>query len=51
MLENKPNQPTKFRTKKGVDINDDARETFNKDGQIKFRTLLIKPSLTDYSNA
>ena len=51
LLENKPSQPTKFRTKKGSEINDDARETFNKDSQIKFRNLLLKPSLSDYSDA
>ena len=44
LLENKSNQPTKFRTKKGFEINDDTRETFNKDSQIKFRNLLLKPS-------
>ena len=51
LLENKPNQPTKFRTKKGFEINDDTRETFNKDSQIKFRNILLKLSLSDYSDA
>ena len=51
LLENKPNQPTKFRTKKGFERNYDARETFNKYSQIKFRNLLLKPSLSDYSDA
>ena len=51
LLENKSNQPTKFRTKKGFEINDDTSETFNKDSQIKFRNLLLKPSLSDYSDA
>ena len=51
LLENKSNQPTKFRTKKGFEKNDDTRETFNKDSQIKFRNLLLKPSLSDYSDA
>ena len=30
-----PNQPTKFRTKNWVEINDDARGTYNTDSQIK----------------
>ena len=51
LLENKSNQPTKFRTKKGFEINDDTRETFNKDSQIKFRNILLKLSLSDYSDA
>ena len=51
MLDNKPNQPTKFRTKKWVEINDDAHGTNNKDNQIKFKTSMLKLSLCDYSDA
>ena len=29
LLNNTPNQPTKFRTKKWVEINDDSRGTYN----------------------
>ena len=29
LLDNTPNQPSKFRTKSWVEINDDARGTFN----------------------
>ena len=29
LLDNTPNQPTKFRTKNWVEINDDARRTYN----------------------
>ena len=36
LLENTPNQPSKFRTKNWVEINDDARETHNTNSQIKF---------------
>ena len=38
LLDNKPNQPTKFRTKNLVDVNDELRETYNKDNQIRFKT-------------
>ena len=31
LLDNTPNQPTKFRTKNWVYINDDVRGTYNKD--------------------
>ena len=35
-LDNTPNQPSKFRTKNWVEINDDARWTYNTNSQIKF---------------
>ena len=35
LLDNTPNQPTKFRTKVWVDINDDSRGTYNTNSQIK----------------
>ena len=36
LLDNKPNQPTKFRTKNWVEINDESRGKYNKDNQIIF---------------
>ena len=48
LLDNTPNQPTKFRTKNSVEINDDARGTYNFNGQIKFETLVLSSSLYDY---
>ena len=36
LLENTPNQPTKFRTKSWVEINDDSRETYNTNSQTEF---------------
>ena len=37
-LDNTPSQPTKFRTKNWIEINDDACATYKKDSQIKFKT-------------
>ena len=37
LLDNTPNQPSKFRTKNSVEINDDALGTYNKDSKIKFK--------------
>ena len=37
LLDNTPNQPTKFRTKKTVEINDDARITHKSNSQIKLK--------------
>ena len=51
LLDNTPNQPTKFRTKNWAEINDDACGTYNKDSQIKLKTSMLKSSLYDYSDA
>ena len=50
MLDNTPNQPTKFRTKKWAEINGDERRKYNTNSQIKFKTSMIKPSLCDYND-
>ena len=36
LLENTPNQPSKFRRKNWVEINDDVLGTHNTNSQIKF---------------
>ena len=51
MLENASNQPSKFRTRNWVEINDEARGAYNVNSQIKFKTTMLKPSLCDYSDA
>ena len=51
LLEYTPNQPTKFSTKNQVEINDDARGTYNTNSQIKFTISLPRSSLFDYSDA
>ena len=45
------NQPSKFRTKSWVEINDESRGTYNVNSQIKFKTTMLKSSLCDYSDA
>ena len=35
LLDNTQNQPTKFRTKNWVEINDEARETYSTKSQIR----------------
>ena len=49
LLENTPNQTSKFRTKNWVEINDDVRGMYNKNSQVKFKTSILKLSLCDYS--
>ena len=51
LLDNTPNQPSKFETKNWVEINDESRRTYNKDQQIRFKTSMLRSSLFDYSNA
>ena len=50
-LDDASNQPSKFRTKNWVEINDKSRGTYNTNSQIKFKTTMLKPSLCDYSDA
>ena len=50
-LNNATNQLSKFRTKKWVEINDNARETSNTNSEIKFKNSMLKSSLCDYSDA
>ena len=51
MLDNTPNQPSKFRTKNWVEINGDAHGTYNTNSQIKFKSSMLKSSLCDNSHA
>ena len=51
MLDNTPNQLTKFRAKNWFEINDDARCTYSTKSQIKFKTLMLEISLCDSSDA
>ena len=50
LLDNTQKNPSKFRTKHRVGINDDARGTYNSNSQIKFKTSMLKPNLCDYSD-
>ena len=45
------NQPSKFRTRNWVEINDELRGAYNVNSQIKFKTTMLKSSLCDYSDA
>ena len=51
MLDNTLNQPSKFRTKNWVAINDESRGTYSADSQIKFKTAMLKSRLCDYNDA
>ena len=50
LIDGTSNQPSKFRTKNWIEINDESR-TYNVNSQIKFKTTMFKSSLCDYSDA
>ena len=50
LLDNAPNQPSKFKTKNWIQIKDESRGTYNKDNQIRFKTTMLSSLLCDYSN-
>ena len=49
LIDDASNQPSKFRTKNLVEINDESRGAYNVNSQIKFKTTMLKSSLCDYS--
>ena len=49
--DNTLNQPSKFRTRSCIEINDESRGAYNVNSQIKFKTIILKFSLCDYSDA
>ena len=50
LIDDTSNQPSKFRTKNWVEINDESRGTYNVNSQIKSKTTVLKSSLCDYSD-
>ena len=51
LLDETSNQPSKFRTRNWVEINDGSRGVYNINSQIKFKTTMLESSLCDYSDA
>ena len=49
-MDNKSNQPSKFRTKNWVEINDNSRGTYNTNSHIKLKTSMVKSILCDYND-
>ena len=41
LIDNVSNQPSKFRTKNWVEMNDESRGTYNVNSQIKFKTAML----------
>ena len=51
LIDDASNQPSKFRIRNWVEINDESRGTYIVNSQIKFKTTMLKSSLCDYSDA
>ena len=51
LIDDTPNQPSKFRTRNWIEINDESRGAYNVNSQIKFKTTMLKSSFCDYSDA
>ena len=48
LLDNKPNQPTKFRKKNWVKVNYNSRRTYNTNTQFIFKSSMLRSTLCDY---
>ena len=51
LIDDASNQPSKFRTRNWIEINDESRGAYNVNCQINFKTTMLKSSLCDYSDA
>ena len=50
LLDNASNQPSRFRTRNQIEVNDDSRGTYT-NADIKFKTTMLKSDLCDYADA
>ena len=44
------NQPSKFRTRNWVDVNDESKESYKPGSDIKFKTTMLRFNLFDYAD-
>ena len=49
LLENVPNQPSKFRARNWFEINDQSRGTYTSN-DIRFKTTMLRSNLWDYAD-
>ena len=50
LLDNASNQPSKFRTKNWIEINDQSRRVYITGSHIRSKTTMLKSSLCDYGD-
>ena len=51
LLNDESNKLSKFRTRNWVEINDDVRGIYSLNKQIRFKTVMLRSSLCNYSDA
>ena len=51
LLNDATNKPSKFRTSNWVEINDNIRGAYSPNKQIRFKAVMLRCSLCDYSDA
>ena len=51
LLDDTLNQPSKFRTKKWIEINYQSKGVYNTISEVRFKTTMLKSSLCDYGDA
>ena len=51
LLDNTKNHPLKLKTKIWVEVNDNTRGAYNTNSRTKFKIIMLKSSLFDYSDA
>ena len=51
LIDDTSSQPSKFRARNWIEINDESKGTYNVGSQIKFKNTMLKSSLCDYSDA
>ena len=50
LLNNRSDQPSKFRTRNWIEINDESRGNYA-NGDIKFKTTMLRSNLCDYADS
>ena len=50
LLNDISNNPSKFRTRNWVEMNDDIRGAYSPNKQIRFKTAILRSTLCDYSD-
>ena len=51
LLDNALNQPSRFKTKNWIEINDESRGKYTTGSDIEFKTTMLRSSLCDYADA
>ena len=51
LLDNTPDEPSKFRTKNCVEINNESKESYSTGSNIKFKTTMLRSSLCNNADA